>query len=170
MKIENCTSKDIDKIFWLYEQGSNYQRSQKGVVVWPRFKRELIETEIAEGRQWKLVINDSIMGVWAISFSDEQIWEAKNKDRAVYIHRIAVNPDFRGNDLVKKIVHWAKGYAKSNNKQYIRLDTMGKNIKLIEYYQKAGFSFLGMFELKNTDTLPDHYHNNPACLFEIEVT
>jgi ribosomal protein S18 acetylase RimI-like enzyme len=66
-------------------------------------------------------------------------------------------------------MEWAKQYAEINGKNFVRLDTLGNNTKLIEYYTKAGFQFLGLFDLKNTNGLPDHYHNVPACLFEIKL-
>lgn len=169
MKIENSTIADIDEIFRLYDIASAYQRAKKTVVVWPTFQRALVEREIAENHQWKLIIDGSIACVWATTFSDEQIWEERNADAAIYIHRIATNPDFRGQNFVKIIVDWAKEQAKLLNKDYVRLDTLGHNEKLIAYYQAAGFDFLGMFDLKNTEGLPDHYHGVPAALFQISM-
>jgi hypothetical protein len=55
MIIQNSTAADIDQIFQLYDIASAYQQS-KGVVVWPKFERKLVETELAENRQWKLII------------------------------------------------------------------------------------------------------------------
>jgi ribosomal protein S18 acetylase RimI-like enzyme len=169
MKIENSTTNDISEIFRLYRIASEYQKLKKTVVVWPEFEMELVETEIAEGRQWKLIIEQEVACVWVITFSDEQIWEERNADAAIYIHRIATNPNFRGKNFVSIIVEWAKEYAKSIGKDFVRLDTLGNNVKLIEHYTNAGFNFLGMFDLKNTGGLPDHYHNVPACLFEIKL-
>jgi ribosomal protein S18 acetylase RimI-like enzyme len=169
MQIQNSTSFDIPEIFRLYNIASAYQKTKQTVVVWPEFEKLLVETEVAEKRQWKLIIQDHIACVWATTFSDEQIWEERNADAAVYIHRIATNPVFRGNQFVSSIVAWARQYARDNNKNYIRLDTLGNNIKLIEYYTNAGFQFLGMFDLKNTKGLPAHYQNVPACLFEIKL-
>lgn len=169
MEIQNCTENDINEIFRLYRIASEYQRAKKTVVIWPDFERQLVATEIAENRQWKLIIDEQIACVWATTFSDEQIWEEKNKDYAIYIHRIATNPDFRGHNFVAQIVQWAKVYAKNNDKDFVRLDTLGNNVKLIEHYTNAGFNFLGMFDLKSTEGLPDHYHNMPACLFEIKL-
>lgn len=169
MVIKNCTPKDIPEIFRLYSIASAYQRSKQTVVVWPEFEQQLVETEVAANRQWKIMMEDEIACVWATTFNDEQIWEERNADAAVYIHRIATNPGFRGNNFVSVIVHWAKQYAKDNGKDFIRLDTLGNNIKLIDYYINAGFRFLGMFDLKNTKGLPAHYGNDPACLFEIKL-
>lgn len=169
MTIENVTIDDIEEIFGLYRQAADYMRGKKTVVVWPEFDRQMVAAEIAENRQWKLVINGKIACIWATTFSDEQIWEEKNADAAVYIHRIATNPEFRGQHFVKRIVNWAKKYAAENRKDYIRLDTLDNNTGLIKHYTQSGFQFLGMFEMKNTEGLPDHYHGKPVCLFEIAV-
>ena len=169
MSIENCTKTDLPEIFRLYSKASEYQKSKQTVVVWPTFETQLVETEIAEQRQWKLICDEQIACVWATAFSDAQIWEERNNDAAIYIHRIATDPGFRGKNFVSVIVEWARQYAKNNGKNFVRLDTLGNNIKLIEYYTIAGFSFLGIFDLKNTKGLPAHYHNMPVCLFEIKV-
>lgn len=169
MEIKNSTKNDIDEIFRLYGIASEYQKSKQKVVVWPEFKRQLVEIEIVENRQWKLIIDNQIACVWATTFSDEQIWEEKNTDSAIYIHRIATNPNFRGNNFVAIIVEWAKEYAINLNKGFLRLDTLGNNDRLIKHYTNAGFEFLGMFDLADTEALPDHYNNVPACLFEINL-
>ena len=169
MRIENCTPNDITEIFRLYRIASDYQRAKKTVVVWPEFERSLIETEIAENRQWKLIIDEKIACVWATTFSDEQIWEDRNADAAIYIHRIATNPEFRGQNFVAIITEWATKHAKSIGKDFVRLDTLGNNVKLIKHYTDAGFTFLGMFDLTDTSNIPAHYQGVPACLFEIKL-
>ncbi len=169
MKIENSTINDIDEIFRLYKLAADFQRSKKTVVVWPEFERSMVETEIAENRQWKLLIDNTIACVWAITFTDPQIWGEKNNDPSVYIHRIATNPDFRGNDFVGMIVAWARAYAAQQQKQFVRLDTIGNNTKLIDVYTRAGFTFLGLFDLQDVSNLPPHYSQGPACLFEIKL-
>lgn len=169
MDIEHITFSDIDEVFRLYKIASDYQKAKKKVVVWPEFKRSLVETEISENRQFKILINEEIACVWAITFNDEQIWEERNKDNAIYIHRIATSPNFRGNNFVFEIVKWAKKYATEKNIQFVRLDTLGNNVRLIEHYKNTGFNFLGMFDMKNTSDLPDHYQDAPVCLFEINL-
>jgi ribosomal protein S18 acetylase RimI-like enzyme len=168
-KIENCLINDANEILSLYQSARDLQTS-KGMVVWPIFEKDFIEKEIREQRQWKLVINDTIACNWAITFSDKEIWGEKDKDDAIYIHRIATNPNFRGNRYIDGIVSWAKEYAMQRDKRFVRLDTLGNNTKLIEHYTSAGFQFLGMFELTDTSNLPGHYQNEPnCCLFEIDL-
>jgi len=169
MSIKNVVPKNIEEVFALYKIAANYQKEKKTVIIWPNFDREMVEIEIAENRQFKLLVNNEVACIWAITFSDEQIWEERNKERALYIHRIAVNPNFRGNNYVDTIVAWAKEFAIEKGIQFIRLDTLGENTKLIEHYKNAGFNFLGLFNLKNTSNLPEHYKLAPVCLFEIDL-
>jgi len=166
MEIHNSTYNDIDDIFRLYKIATDFQKT-KFIVHWPEFDRALIETEIADNRQWKMIIDNKIACVWATTFDDPQIWGPLNADPAVYIHRIATNPQFRGNNLVAAIVGWAKQHAIENNKRYIRLDTVGDNPGLIAHYTKCGFDFLGLSKLTDTAGLPAHYDNATVSLFQL---
>jgi len=168
MEIQNSTFNDIGEIFRLYKIATDFQKT-KITVHWPEFERSLIETEITGNRQWKIMIDGKIACVWATTFSDPQIWEERNIDPAVYIHRIATNPDFRGQNLVGQIVEWSKQYALINGKKFVRMDTVGNNPGLITYYVKCGFSFLGLPKLANTEGLPAHYDNATVSLFQLEV-
>ena len=169
MRIKNVVPEDIEEVFALYKTAANYQKEKKTVIVWPNFDREMVAIEIAENRQFKLLVQNEVACVWALTFSDLQIWEDSKEDRAVYLHRIAVNPNFRGNHYIDTIVNWAKEFALKKDIQYIRLDTLGENLRLIKHYKHAGFDFLGLFNLKNTANLPDHYKLAPVCLFEIDL-
>jgi len=169
MEIKNCSPTDIDSIFALYDAATHLQK-QKNMVVWPRFEKSLVEKEIQEKRQWKLIIDGEIACNWAITFEDKEIWEERDNNNSIYIHRIATNPAYRGNRFIDAIVTWAKAYALSKGKQYVRLDTLGNNTKLIEHYTSAGFTFLGIFRLTNIQNLPDHYHRERnCCLFEMAI-
>ena len=167
--IYNCSPEDVDDILSLYSAARNLQ-TQKGMVVWPLFEKDLVVKEINEQRQWKLLIDNVIACNWAITFADKEIWGAKDKNDAIYIHRIATNPGFRGNRYIDSIVNWAKEYATQKGKRFVRLDTLGNNTKLIEHYTSAGFHFLGIFKLADTSRLPGHYQREPdCCLFEIPL-
>ncbi|WOC41161.1 GNAT family N-acetyltransferase [Polaribacter sp. HL-MS24] len=168
MTIENSTQQDLAEIERLYTHARDLQAYLKRVV-WPSFSRKMIVQELEEGKQFKLVVDGQIACVWAIAFSDPQIWKEKNTDAAIYIHRIATNPIFRGNNFVQKIVNWAQEYVKDRNINYIRLDTVGENNGLIQHYQNCGFAFLGLFQLSETKGLPEHYYNATVCLFEIAI-
>jgi len=168
MEIQNSLIEDIDFILDLYKSATAYQK-ERFISHWPEFDREMVINEIVEKRQWKMIIDSEVVCIWATTFSDPLIWEDKNIDPSVYIHRITTNPNFRGKGLVKKIVEWSKHYATQNEKNFVRMDTVGENHKLIEHYTACGFNFLGLCQLTNTDGLPQHYHNAVVSLFELKV-
>lgn len=169
MIITNSSLNDIPEIFRLYKLATDYQKIKFPGNQWPEFDKDFITAEVVENRQFKLLIENKIACIWAITYSDPQIWEDSENEPAIYIHRIATNPEFRGNNFVQEIVDWAKKYAKKQNKMFIRMDTCGKNERLINHYQNCGFKFLGMKKLKNSFGLPSHYHNAEVCFFEIEL-
>lgn len=168
MKITNSNKADIPKIFRLYRLATVYQKT-KNCTQWPEFSMELVSKEIAENRQWKLLIDQDVTCVWAVTFEDPEIWGEKNADKAMYIHRIAIDPAFRGRQLVNHMVIWAKDYAKKNSLDYIRMDTVGENHGLISHYRKCGFEYLGLSKVKDSASLPPHYHNASVSLFQIAL-
>ena len=93
MKICNSQVQDISTIFELYKIATHFQ-NKKSVVPWQNFERKLIEKEISENRQWKLIIDDQIACIWATTESDPQIWGDKNIDPSIYIHRITIHGNF----------------------------------------------------------------------------
>ena len=168
MLITNSTYDDLEAIFELYDAAIEFQNTVFNKQ-WQGFERSLVETEIREGRQWKIIIDEKIACIFAITFNDPLIWKEKDHDPAIYIHRIVTNPEFRGGAFVKHIAKWARGYARGINKKYIRMDTWGDNLKLREYYVSCGFEYLGLTVMEDTEGLPSHYEGISLSLFEIKA-
>jgi GNAT superfamily N-acetyltransferase len=168
MEILNCTMADLDPIFDLYRSAVRYQK-ERFTSHWPEFDRDMVVEEIREGRQWKLQDDDRIQCVWATAYSDPLIWKERDAQPSVYIHRIAVDPASRGKALVRRIVEWAKPHAAAMGREFVRMDTVGENHKLIEHYTGCGFEFLGLSHLTDTEGLPAHYHNAVVSLFQLKV-
>lgn len=169
MQISTSTVDDIPEIFELYDAASALQRQKFPENIWPKFDADLIKTEVEEKRQFKLLIDGQIACIWAITYSDLQIWGSLDQNNSIFIHRITTNPAFRGNNYISVIVDWAKKFARQQNKSFIRMDTCGYNKKLIEHYTKAGFDFLGVEQLDDTHGLPGHYQVADVCFFEINL-
>lgn len=168
MTIKNSKLTDVPKIFELYRIATDFMKS-KNQVSWPEFPKELIINEIEENRQWKLLINEQIACIWATTLNDELIWGNENNEPSVYIHRIATNPEFRGQNLVKTLITWANEFGKKKSLNYIRMDTVGLNKGLIAHYEKFGFEFLGTKYIENTNGLPEHYKDGEVCYFQKEI-
>ncbi|MCE3227769.1 MAG: family N-acetyltransferase [Bacteroidetes bacterium] len=168
MQILPSIPTDIDIIFEFYDKAIAFQKANSNQH-WLPFERSLIEKEIEEHRQWKIVMEGKIVCIFAITFSDPNIWGERNTVPAIYIHRIVTNPDFRGNNFVGNIVDWAKIYGKQHEKRYVRMDTWGDNLKLKSYYEKFGFSYLGIITPQRVNELPAHYSSITLSLFELPI-
>jgi ribosomal protein S18 acetylase RimI-like enzyme len=167
MTFKPSTINDIDEIFKFYDLAIEFQKT-KFNKQWQGFDRDLVTKEISENRQWKVIINDEIACIFAITFEDKSIWKEKNSDKAVYFHRIVTHPKFRGHHFVKRIIEWGMSFAKEKKLDFLRMDTWGDNDSLIAYYQKCGFDFLGIITTDYAD-LPKHYEGITLSLFEIKV-
>ncbi|MBC7888283.1 MAG: GNAT family N-acetyltransferase [Ferruginibacter sp.] len=168
MQIVNSTKADIETIFSFYDAAISYQK-RKFDKHWKGFDLNLVEKEVEENRQYKIVLNDNIVCIFAIAFNDAYIWGSRDNAPSVYIHRIVTHPEFRGNNYVKHIVDWAIKYGNENGKQFVRMDTWGDNQKLIGHYTNCGFTFLGLTDTIMDESLPKHYQGIRLSLFEIAL-
>lgn len=168
MKILNCDLSDLNAILDLYNQAIAFQKT-KNCAVWPVFDAEDVLQAITEQRQFKISIDGSMAGVFTYTFNDKAIWEEKDKNDALYIHKIATSAKFKGQHLVKEIIDFSKIYALSKSKTFLRMDTVGDNKGLIAYYTQFGFNYLGLHQLKNYADLPLHYHRAAVSLFELAL-
>lgn len=167
-QIENSSLDDLNHIFHLYHLATEVQKKHFKIH-WPEFERKMVQREIIEKHQWKLLVEQKIVGIWATTFSDPKIWNSENNDPSVYIHRIAANPEYKGLHIVPKIIDWAKCFANQHNKKFLRMDTVGLNPKLIKYYQDCGFEFLGTTKLLDTTGLPAHYQKDMVSPFQLKI-
>ncbi len=166
--IVNSTAEDIPMISSFYEMAIAYQKERSNRH-WQPFERALLEREITEGRQWKLMVNGVVAAVFLSADKDREIWGEKDKDNAIYLHRIVTHEDFHGQNLFAEILKWAKEYTASKQRPYLRMDTWGDNDKLVGYYVKHGFTLLGVVTPTDTGELPAHYDCISLALLEMPV-
>lgn len=60
----------------------------------------------------------------------------------LYIHRLAVDPQFQKKGIGKKLMDYAEDFAKKNNFISIRLDTFSKNKNNMRFYERRGYKRL----------------------------
>ena len=130
MTVEIANKNDIKEIYELYEMATAYQKTVSDKQ-WEGFERTLIEKEIEENRLWKIGNGNQMLCVFSINYSDKQFWGERDNQPSIYIHRTALNTNFKGQSMMITIIDWAKNYCEENQKQFIRMDTWGENEKLI---------------------------------------
>lgn len=166
MIIEKSTPHDLSVHMELYEQAIAYQHAL-GKVNWKGFDARAVLEEIKNGQHYKIVLDNQIACVFLLTTSDPIIWQEKDKDPAIYIHRIATNPLFRGQNFVIKIIAFVKDLARERRKFFIRMDTTTGNERLNQYYEKCGFTIVDVVRIKEAIDMPAHYQNNSFTLFEM---
>lgn len=168
MTITPSTLADINDLFALYDAATAYQKTVN-TKSWSGFERTLIEKEINENRHFKIMEGNDLVCSFVITFNDPVIWRDSENDKAIYLHRIATHPNFKGRSYVKKIVKWCKALAKESNIDFIRMDTHSGNERLNNYYIGCGFTHIGIREIEYTSDLPEHYKTGPFSLFEMKI-
>jgi len=166
--IVNTTNEDLEFVYRLFDEAVKYQK-RNNYPDWEGYDKKVFQQDIADKLQYKIVIKNSIACIFSIRFSDKIIWRDKDKNDAIYIHRIAVNPDFKGQKQFQKILAWAINLAQETNKSYIRMDTWAENPTIIDYYKSFGFRFLENYTTPDTMELPKQNRKLALALLEYSI-
>lgn len=95
-----------------------------------------------------LMINKGVP-VGTITFDEkqddvfDQVEWKNNEGKFIVIHRIAVFPTWQKKGVGRKLIEFVQQYAQENNYKSVRLDISSSNQKLIELYEKHGFTQTG---------------------------
>ena len=94
-------------------------------------------------------IDNEIVGTYLITWQDPFIWKELDNSESGYIHKLAVNRNFKGKGIGLQLLRSAEEQIKGKGKRYVRLDCMADNIRLNQYYKDAGFQFVRRIEMNN---------------------
>jgi ribosomal protein S18 acetylase RimI-like enzyme len=163
-----ATTADLNEIYRFFDQSVEYQTKNRQPD-WKNLDRNIIVEDIRQGNQYKIQIGAEIAIVFSIRFADKVIWRSQDKADAIYLHRIVVNPAFKGQKLFGEILAWAMEICQAKNLKYVRMDTWASNAQLIKYYQAFGFEFIENYTTPDTQELPAHNRRLPLALLEYAV-
>lgn len=168
-EVKNTETSDLGLIFELFEQSINYQE-KKGYPVWRNYDRNAIIKDIENKNQYKLIIDSKTAIVFSVSYADKIIWRELDKGGSIYLHRIVVNSELKGQKLFGKILEWAISHCKQKGLNYIRMDTWASNPTIIEYYKTFGFNIIENYTTPDSTELPVHNRNLALTLLEYTLT
>jgi ribosomal protein S18 acetylase RimI-like enzyme len=168
MLISNTQPNDLPIIFHLFDQSIQYQEKH-GYPTWKNYDQNAIKKDIEVGNQYKIVLNNRIAIVFSVAYSDRIIWRAMDTGESVYLHRIVVNPEFKGQKLFGAIVDWAIQHIKEKGLKSIRMDTWAANANIIDYYKSFGFRVVENYTTPDTEELPVHNRKLALTLMELAV-
>jgi ribosomal protein S18 acetylase RimI-like enzyme len=167
-EIVNTTLNDLDNVLWLFEKAMELQ-GKNGYKVWEGIDKAALQKDIDEGLQYKIVKGNDVLCIFSIQHNDPFIWRDRDLDDAIYLHRIVVNPNFKGQKQFQKVLNWARQFAQQNNLKFVRMDTWADNKKIIDYYKSFGFKFIENYKTTDATELPIQNRNLNVALLEMEV-
>lgn len=107
------------------------------------FNLEQVNEFMTDGSDVYLAeINHEIVGTYTLTWSDSLIWEELDNTNSGYIHRFAVNRDFKGQNIGLLLLKSAEENIRQKGKTLIRLDCMADNLRLNQYYKDYGFQYI----------------------------
>lgn len=166
--ILNTTYEDLECIYALFEAAIAYIKN-KNYVGWTTYDKNFILQDIENELQFKIIEEVEIHCIFSVCLTDALIWREMEKGDAVYIHRIVVNPKFKGQRQFEKVLNWIAEYARKTDLKYIRMDTWAENTNIINYYQSFGFNYIENFTTPNTKELPEQHRNLKVALLEMKL-
>jgi len=167
-KIFNTTMGDLDTVYWFFERAMELQ-GKNGYKVWEGIDKVALKKDIDEGLQYKIVKGNDILCIFSIQFNDPFIWRDRDQNDAIYLHRIVVNPNFKGQQQFQKVLKWATQFPQRNNLEFVRMDTWADNKKIIDYYKSFGFEVIENYRTTNAAELPIQNRNLNVALLEMEL-
>ena len=167
-QIENTTHRDLTFVYELFDQSIVYQE-EKGYPVWKNYDRNALIKDVDNKRQYKINIDGLIAMVFSVCYSDKILWREMERGDSIYLHRIVVNPKFKGQRLFGVILEWAISHAKNKGIKFIRMDTWANDRNIIDYYKGFGFYFIEDFNTPDIPELPVHNRNIPLALLEYNL-
>jgi len=122
---------------------------ENGILQWNEYypSKEVFENDILLDQIWKLEIDKEIIGIIVLSKIEDDEYEnvhwLTHNSNNLYIHRLAVHPNYQGKGYAQKLMDFAENYAIENKYTSIRLDTFSQNTRNQKFYKKRGYKKLG---------------------------
>lgn len=137
---------DLSTVLAIYDDGALFLRSKgfsNAPYPQPGWVRDIVHGDIAAGTVF-LCRHQSgrAIGTIRLLWSDRGMWPEGSAE-ALYVHGLGIRNDVRGHGIGALMLQWAKGYARSHGRQYLRLDCEATNLALRHYYERLGFAFCG---------------------------
>ena len=79
-------------------------------------------------------------------WDDPMYWGGRPPD-AAYVHKLAVRRDRAGRGIGAAVMAWANAEAAEAGREFLRLDCLGDNPEIRDYYERLGFEHRGDLRL-----------------------
>ena len=147
MTIKKASIKDLEQMY-LITISCAKEMVLNGIFQWNEKypSKEILQKDIELEQIWKIEENEIIIGIIVLTAIEDI--EYKNvkwltiNENNLYIHRLAVHPNFQGKGYAQKLMDFAEDFAKENKYNSIRLDTFSQNKRNLQFYEQRNYTKL----------------------------
>ena len=166
MIITNASKQDLEQLFSVVKSCA-INLIEQGIFQWSENypTKEILSSDIAFQQIWKIENETGIVGSIVLTeIEDPEYehvkWLTKNQ-KNLYIHRLAIHPNFQGRGYAQKLMDFAEKFAIENNYNSIRLDTFSKNKRNQKFYEKRNYIKLESIYFPNQSEFPFYCYEMP---------
>lgn len=124
-----------------------------------------IKNDLQNNSLYGIFLNDILYGVYVLDNVQSPEYTSVNwiynEAPIAVLHRMAVDPDSQSIGIGERLLVDAIHRAKNEGYKTIRLDAFSENEKLLRFYEKRGFQFVG--------EIPLEYTVGPFSCFEMSL-
>jgi ribosomal protein S18 acetylase RimI-like enzyme len=145
--IQKATFTDLDQIHSLTKKCAQ-RLIEKGIFQWNDAypSKEVLKNDIQLQQIWNLEEKNQIIGIIVLTeIEDIEYKKVKwltKSCKNLYIHRLAIHPNFQGKGFAHQLMDFAENYAKINKYASVRLDTFSQNSRNITFYEARNYNRL----------------------------
>ncbi len=157
--IRKAKKKEIQQILTITRACGQQMKSQN-IFQWNENypSIEAFNKDLKRNELFVLISEESIVGCITITqkIDKEYLpinWQTPNENN-LYIHRLAIHPNFQGKGFAQTLMDFAENFALENNYSSIRLDTFSGNERNQIFYKKRGYKKLGEINFPNQSEDP----------------
>ena len=163
LTVEQATLADAPVVGALRDELATWML-QHGIQQWSPGEMPLdwIEVCIANGWVYLVSRDEQLAGSVTVVWRDPLIW-GERPEPAGYIHMLMVDRAFGGHGVGRSILEWAEAVVAGSGRRVARLDCVEGNQPLRDYYEAAGYVFVG------NKTFPDIDWAGATALYEKQL-
>ena len=160
-KIELAVISNLDKVKEIAECCAT-DMINRNIFQWNEKypSKKIFKEDIESNSLYLAKINQEIVGCIMLTKNKDDVYKdikwLSEDNINLYVHRLAVHPQFQKKGIGRKMMDFAEDYAKLNNYESVRLDTFSKNERNNIFYKSRGYTKLGNVYFPKQSRFPFH--------------
>lgn len=157
MKVRPAKKSDLSDIVNCAERVKNEYFLRNNIPQWNDGypAKEDFAADIESGRLFVMYLGEALIGFISVGIAHEPTYDTiedgewKSGEPYAVVHRFAINPDWHGMGMGTSLFGIADRLCEARDVHAIRADTHEKNVAMIHFLEKNGFTKAGVIRLAN---------------------